>query len=159
MVKFADEIYLVVPASNCESCAEVIKHIGDWASSNNLSLNNVKLLEIVYVSPRYQRFRPFQGLKKSKRFYVTIRKFLHIDHLRVFYVQSLFPLHTLWHHGLPIDSLHTTCRSYVSSASLVFASAADRVCLNLFSGGQQLWASVRPLFQYWAFRGWQQSLQ
>jgi hypothetical protein len=42
MVKFADDNYLVIPASNCGSCAEEINHVGDWASSNNLCLNHAK---------------------------------------------------------------------------------------------------------------------
>jgi len=37
MVKFADDTYMVVPAWNHGSCEEEIKHVGDWASSNNMS--------------------------------------------------------------------------------------------------------------------------
>jgi len=36
MVKFADDRYLVISASNRGSCVKEIQHVGDWASSNNL---------------------------------------------------------------------------------------------------------------------------
>jgi len=50
MVKFADDAYLVFPATNRISCAEEIKHVRDWASSNILRLNHVKSMEFVFVS-------------------------------------------------------------------------------------------------------------
>ena len=53
MVKFADDYYLIVPAS--EPCAEEIKHVEDWANSNNLRLNPVKSMEVVFVTPRCRR--------------------------------------------------------------------------------------------------------
>ena len=46
MVKFAVNTYLIVPAPNCELRAEV-KHVEDWANSNDLRLNHVKSMEIV----------------------------------------------------------------------------------------------------------------
>jgi len=55
MVKFADDTYLVIPASNCGSCVEEVQYVRDWASSNNLRLNHVKSMEIVFVSPRCRR--------------------------------------------------------------------------------------------------------
>jgi len=48
MVKFADDTYLIIPASNRGSCDEEKQHVGDWASSNNLRLNHVKSMEIVF---------------------------------------------------------------------------------------------------------------
>ena len=55
MVKFANDAYLNIPVSSCESCEEEIKHVEDWANSNNLRLNHVKSMEIVFVSPRCRR--------------------------------------------------------------------------------------------------------
>ena len=51
IVKFPDDTYLVVPASICRTCAEE-KYIENWASSNNLHLNHVKLMHIVFESLR-----------------------------------------------------------------------------------------------------------
>ena len=75
MAKFAYDTYLLVPASNCELCAEEIKHVEDWANSNNLRLNHVKSMEIVFVSPRCVVIPAsvpavptiFQELRKSRR--------------------------------------------------------------------------------------------
>jgi len=55
MVKFPDDTYLVIPASNHGSCVEEIQHVGDRASSNNVRLNHVKSMEIVFGSPRCRR--------------------------------------------------------------------------------------------------------
>ena len=109
MVKFADDIYLVVPASSHGSCAEEIKHVGDWASSNKLGLNHLKSMEIVFVSPRCQRavvvhapaVPTISRVEEIKALGVTIsRKFSmaqHVNHLPVCCVQSLFALCTLRH--------------------------------------------------------------
>ena len=55
MAKYADDTYLVVPASNFASCATEITNIVQWASNNNLSLNRAKSAEIVFVAPRSRR--------------------------------------------------------------------------------------------------------
>ena len=55
MVKFADDTYLIIPASNSISCEDEINHVGDWASSNNLRMNHAKSMEIVFVPPRSRR--------------------------------------------------------------------------------------------------------
>ena len=39
MVKYADDSYLIIPASNAHSCADEIEHVEKWSSVNNLSLN------------------------------------------------------------------------------------------------------------------------
>jgi len=46
MVQFADDTYLVIPASNRGSSVQEIQHVGDWANSNNLQLRLVKSIEI-----------------------------------------------------------------------------------------------------------------
>ena len=39
MVKYADDTYLIVPASNAQSAADEIKNVETWAHRNNLKLN------------------------------------------------------------------------------------------------------------------------
>ena len=39
MDKYADDAYLIIHASNVESCASEIAHIEEWALNNNLRLN------------------------------------------------------------------------------------------------------------------------
>ena len=46
MAKFADDTYLIVPASNFTLCASEITNIKQWANNNNLSLNCEKSVEI-----------------------------------------------------------------------------------------------------------------
>jgi len=54
-VKFADDMYLIVPADNVQSCADEIAQVERWADENNLKLNRIKSVEIVFVSPRSKR--------------------------------------------------------------------------------------------------------
>ena len=42
MFKYADDFYLVVPASNFFAITAELKHISAWASENNLKLNKQK---------------------------------------------------------------------------------------------------------------------
>jgi hypothetical protein len=55
MVKYADDTYLVVPADNAHSCADEIVNVEKWANTSNLSLNQKKSEEIVFVSPWSKR--------------------------------------------------------------------------------------------------------
>ena len=48
IVKFADDIYLIVPAITSYSCAEEVSHIEEWAAANNLQLNCAKSKEIMF---------------------------------------------------------------------------------------------------------------
>jgi hypothetical protein len=52
LAKYADDTYLVVPASNHASCAIEIKNVVEWATNNNLSLNRAKSVEIVFEHRR-----------------------------------------------------------------------------------------------------------
>jgi len=54
MVKFADYTYLVVLASNCELCVEDIKHVRDWASSNNMS-ETVPTYQLKQLAPELRQ--------------------------------------------------------------------------------------------------------
>ena len=52
LCKFADDTYLVVPASNVESRAAEIGNMEKWARGNNLTLNRKKSKEIVFSDCR-----------------------------------------------------------------------------------------------------------
>ena len=56
MAKFADDTYLIVPASNLTSCASDITNIEQWANNNNLSLNRGTSAEIAFLAPRSRRY-------------------------------------------------------------------------------------------------------
>ena len=55
MSKYADDTYLVIPASNANTCTAEVEHIEAWSNANNLQLNRVKSLEIVFERPRSKR--------------------------------------------------------------------------------------------------------
>ena len=55
MHKYADDTYLVVPASNSMTCVEEIDSVERWAEEHNLLLNRTKSVEIVFVSPTSKR--------------------------------------------------------------------------------------------------------
>ena len=50
IVKFADDTYLIIPASNTDTSAEELAHVQSWASCNNLQLNCKKSQEIIFQS-------------------------------------------------------------------------------------------------------------
>jgi hypothetical protein len=52
MDKYADDTYLIIPASNNRSCAVELAQINKWARENYLHLNREKSVEIVFVSPQ-----------------------------------------------------------------------------------------------------------
>ena len=135
MDKYADDTYLIIPASNSQSCVDEIAHVEDWAINNNLALNRAKSVEIVFVSPRCRRATlipspavpGFQRVETIKALGVTVsRKFSvsqHVDNLLAACAQTLFALRTLRHHGLPDDAIHVVFQAVVV-AKLSYASPA-----------------------------------
>jgi len=54
IVKFADNTYLIVPASNTDTSPEELDHVQNWATDNNLQLNCKKSIEMVFQSTQKQ---------------------------------------------------------------------------------------------------------
>ena len=123
----------------------------DWAANNNLTLNRLKSVEIVFVAPRSRRavlvpspaVNGFQRVDAIKMLGVTIgRRFSvtdHVDQLLAACAQTLFALRTLRQHGLPTDALQVIFQAtviakltYASPAWWGFASADDRARLVAF---------------------------
>jgi len=50
LLKFADVTYLILPASNTQTCLEELANIQDWATKNNLRFNCAKSTEIIFRS-------------------------------------------------------------------------------------------------------------
>jgi len=52
--KFADDTYLVVPATSTVTCQEEINHLQTWAAENNLRLNQIKSnqIKLFYSAPK-----------------------------------------------------------------------------------------------------------
>lgn len=151
MAKYADDTYLVVPASNFSSCATEILNVEQWAANNNLSLNRSKSSEIVFVAPRSRRESALPpqntfGFKRTdsiKALGVSFTRKLsvtpHIDELLATCARTLFALRTLRQHGLPDVIIHDIFQAtvvakltYASQAWWGYANAADRARLESF---------------------------
>ena len=149
--KYADDTYLIIPAVNAHTCASEIANVEAWAANNNLTLNRLKSVEIVFVAPRSRRavlvpspaVNGFQRVDAIKMLGVTVgRRFSvtdHVDQLLAACAQTLFALRTLRQHGLPTDALHVIFQAtviakltYASPAWWGFASADDRARLVAF---------------------------
>ena len=75
MFKYADDTYVVIPASNIQSRDNELDHVAEWALANNLRLNRSKCVEVVFTdgtaganfrfATRLQ-FRTFSVLRQSK---------------------------------------------------------------------------------------------
>ena len=52
MSKYADDTYLIIPATNMKSCSAEISNIEKWGCNSNLRLNTNKSQEINFVSPK-----------------------------------------------------------------------------------------------------------
>jgi len=55
LCKFADDTYLIIPATNVESRPAEIDHFETWSLRNNLTLNGKKSTESVFVDTRRKR--------------------------------------------------------------------------------------------------------
>src|SRR3989442_7001234 len=62
--KYADDGYLVIPASNASSIPRELQHHAAWASQRNLKLNIAKTAEIVFVRKRGKAPLPTPGINR-----------------------------------------------------------------------------------------------
>jgi len=90
MDKYAEDTYLIIPASNSQSCVDEIAYVEDWARNDNLTLNRAKLVDFFFVSPRCRRatlilspaIPGFQRVETIKVLGVTVsRKFSVTQHV------------------------------------------------------------------------------
>jgi len=55
ILKYADDTYLIIPASNIQSRNAEVQNVEQWASTNNLKLNRTKTNEIIIVASSRQK--------------------------------------------------------------------------------------------------------
>jgi hypothetical protein len=151
LYKYADDMYLIVSASDSKSCTDELNHISDWAATNNLKLNNAKSREIIFFKSRRRLNSTPQPPPTMNLEQVTTIKILgvtlcsdltittHIDITLTSCAQSLFALKTLRAHGMPYHSICDVYRAttlskivYASPAWWGFTTAADRQRLEAF---------------------------
>ena len=134
LCKFADDMYLIIPAINADSRSTELDNIETWARTNNLTLNRTKLKEIVFVDAKRKRqvaaYPPLPGLVR-----VTSRKVIGVtvtnnlsatDHVRgviTNWAQTLYALRVLHAHGICGTSLQIIFWSVIV-AKLLYASSA-----------------------------------
>ena len=53
--KYADDIYIIIPASNSHTRTTVLEHIDSRAKDNNLTLNHAKTLEVIFADKKSKR--------------------------------------------------------------------------------------------------------
>jgi len=52
LCKYADDTYIIIPASNSRTRIYELEHIEAWAKHNNLTLNRAKTREIIFQDKR-----------------------------------------------------------------------------------------------------------
>ena len=134
LCKFADDTYLVIPASNVHSRPTEMDNIETWARTNNLTLNRTKSKEIVFIDKKRNRQvvpqPPLPGIERVvslKILGVTVTNGLSVsDHIRNVITncaQTLYALRVLRAHGMCDLALQTIYRSVII-AKLLYASSA-----------------------------------
>ena len=61
MCKYADDTYLIIPASNADSRAAELDNVEAWSRLNNLRLNRSKSAEIVFINSKRKCKSKFQS--------------------------------------------------------------------------------------------------
>jgi hypothetical protein len=150
LCKFADDTYLIIPASNVDSRSAEVDNIETWARTNNLTLNRKKSNEIVFIDRKRKRQvvspPPLPGIIRTtslKILGVTMTNGLTAsDHVRGIIsscAQTLYALRVLRAHGMCDSALQDIYRSivvakllYASSAWSGFITATDRQRVDAF---------------------------
>jgi hypothetical protein len=150
LCKFADDTYLIIPASNLQSRAVEVANIEAWARTNNLRLNCTKSSEIVFVDNKRKRQvqlpPPMSGIVRVtslKILGVTVSNGLsvadHVHNVIRSCAQTQYALRVLRAHGMTDTALHAIYRTvivakllYASSAWRGFTKAVDRQRIEAF---------------------------
>ena len=118
--KYADDGYLIVPASNAHSIPLEIEHQTSWASSSNLKLNLAKTAEIIFTNKRVKPPPLTQGVLRVsslKILGVTVDDKLtfseHADSIITSCNQTFFALKTLRQYGMSDECITTVFRAAV----------------------------------------------
>lgn len=149
IVKFADDTYLIIPASNTDTRAEELTHVQTWASRNNLQLNCKKSQEIIFQSTQKKPLQippPCPGIARvnslSALGVIINNRLTAADHVSATLSSCssmMYALRVLRDHGMRPSSLHDVYRAtvlakilYCSSAWSGLTSASDRCRIDAF---------------------------
>ena len=131
LTKFADDTYLLVPASNIDTTDKELEHIEAWASANNLKLNKDKSRELIFTVSKRSKAEavpPIMGIERVsslKCLGITLSTNFtfaeHIDTTVSSCSSNLFALKVLKTKGLPPKQIYKVFNATVLS-KLVYAS-------------------------------------
>ena len=147
LFKYADDCYLVIPASGISTTESELLNIEQWSKSCNLRLNTSKSCEIILTRPHNRldvTVPPIAGIDRVtnlKILGVTLSQrigfSLHINKICCSAKQAMFALRVLVSHGLTGNRLHDVVRStivarmlYSSPAWWGFVNLGERERLN-----------------------------
>jgi len=141
--KYADDTYVIVPAANLHARDVEVANTEQWATTNNLTLNQIKSVEIIFTEKHRFRVSHHPTLPGIRR--VTTLKMLgvtltnhmsaseHVSDIISRCAQSIHAVQTLRCYGMNDEALQVIYKSvvlqkllYASSAWWGFTSAADR---------------------------------
>jgi hypothetical protein len=147
MMKYADDMNLLIGSNNADSIGNEMQHVSEWAKNNNLRLNESKSAQIVFGRRKSGSSLPLApGIPRVdslKLLGVTLQSNLrfdeHISDVIASCASSMYALRMLRSHGLPSDALHEVCRAttisrllYASPAWWGFTNAADKERFEVF---------------------------
>ena len=137
LCKFADDTYLIVPASNEASRQAELDNIQAWADRNNMRLNCAKSCEVVFTDSRRRTRRvveptPLPGITRSRSLKMLgvdigddFSVSQHVQRLVTASAQTIYALRLLRSRGLSNTALQTVYRVTVV-ARLMYAASAWR---------------------------------
>jgi len=130
--KFADDTYLVIPASNVLTTEDELTIVDNWAAQNNLKLNRSKSKELIFVAPKTKTIISYpptiQGIERVtelKCLGVTLTANFsfssHISNIINACSSNLFALYCLRSKGLSNELIHIIFQAATLSR-LLYAS-------------------------------------
>jgi len=136
LCKYADDTYVIIPASNVASRLVELDNVQKWAEQNNLNLNCSKSTEIVFRDSKRRLTAaepaPLPGIERSscmKMLGVSIENDLsvsqHVQRLVTSSAQASYALRVLRTRGLDDEALQHVYRATVV-ARLTYAASAWR---------------------------------
>jgi len=136
MDKYADDTYLIIPASMVGTREAELTNVVEWADVNNLRLNHQKSYEIVFTCPADRNHESAQPppplsdivrVSQLKVLGVTIMNNFsmraHVDATLSSCQSTLFALRTLRSHGMNAHTLQMVFSSVIV-AKIMYGSAA-----------------------------------
>ena len=160
MFKYADDTYLLIPASMSYSVPHELENIASWADNNNLKLNLTKSKEMIIHGNSRSSAEPAPTPNIPRVNSMVILGIIissnlsmdtHITNLAASANSSSYALQTLKRMGMKSERVWNVCRATLISR-LVYGSPAWRGFANL-SLLNRLEALIRRAKRQWPSQG------